>query len=201
MTNIDDIARILSRHEPLLLDADERIQAAVAFIIREERDGIRVLFVERAARAGDPWSGDIGFPGGRVEESDGDPRHAAEREAREEIDLDLDGARYLGRLSDIVGAHLPVQVACFVYGVEDPPPLRLSDELRDAFWVPLAELTAPQRHVMAEVGFGGETFERPAIRLPATGKPVLWGITYRLVMEFLRLLEGEGDDQPHGGER
>jgi hypothetical protein len=49
----------------------------------------------------------------------------------------------------------------------------------------------PQRHVLAPVRFGGELLERPAIRLPVAGKPVLWGITYRLVMEFLRLLDAE----------
>ena len=88
----------------------------------------------------------------------------------------------------IVGAHLPVRISCFVYGAGPVGPFSFSDEVRDAFWVPLAELVAPTRHIMAPVSFGTDTFERPSIRLPVAGKPVLWGITYRLVMQFLEIM-------------
>ena len=80
---------------------------------------------------------------------------------------------------------MPVRVSCFVYEAGSIGPFSFSDEVQDAFWVPLAELVAPTRHIMAPVRFGADTFERPSIRLPAAGKPVLWGITYRLVMQFL----------------
>jgi hypothetical protein len=86
-----------------------------------------------------------------------------------------------------------VLVSCFVYGIEDPPPFVLSRELRDAFWISIADLIAHERHVMVSVRFNEEMHERPAILLPQPGKPVLWGITYRLVMEFLNL-DGEATD-------
>lgn len=150
-----------------------------------------MLFIERAFREDDPWSGDLGFPGGKVEKGETDLRLTAERETLEELGLDLGRERYLARLSDISGAHLPVLVSCFVYAVEDHPQFVFSHEIRDAFWIPVAGLTSPERHVMARVSFGGMILERPAIRLPQPGKPVLWGITYRLVMEFLELLRVE----------
>ena len=190
-----DIARILAHHQPALLDLPGHTRAAVALILRAGTRGLEVLFIERAPRADDPWSGDLGFPGGKMEEVDSDSRQSAERETREEIGLDLRDGRYLGRLSDIAGAHLPVQVSCFVYGVDDPPPLVLNEEVRDLFWVALADLRAPARHVSAPVRFGGEILARRAIRLPQPGKPVLWGITYRLVMQFLQLL-GPGKPGP-----
>jgi 8-oxo-dGTP pyrophosphatase MutT (NUDIX family) len=196
VTTFDDIARALAGCEPSLLGEEYRIQAAVALILREECSGLSVLFIERAARVGDPWSGDLGFPGGKVETVDGSPLQTAHRETREEIGLDLGGARYLGRLSDIAGAHLPVRVSCFVFGVHDLPLFMLSHELRDAFWVPLTELFAPERHVTAPVRFDGESLERPAIRLSQPGKPVLWGITYRLVMQFVALLQGKCGGSP-----
>ncbi len=186
----DDISRALGSCTPKLPGNDYRIQAAVALILREDPGALSMLFVERAARAGDPWSGDLGLPGGKVEPEDENPLQTAQREAREEIGLDLGEARYLGRLSDIAGAHLPVRVSCFAFGVSDPSPFVLSHELRDAFWVPLAELFAPERHVTAPVRFNGERLERPAIRLSQPGKPVLWGLTYRLVMQFAELLHG-----------
>lgn len=188
MISFDDIQRILACHKPMLIDGHGVTRAAVALILRPGETGLEVLFIERATHPGDPWSGDLGFPGGKVEERDGDPRQTAERETLEEIGLDLGGARCLGRLSDIAGAHTPVRVSCLVYGVEDLSLLVLSGEVRDAFWVSLADLVSPQRHFTSPVRFKGETFERPAISLPHTGKPVLWGLTYRLVMHFLDLL-------------
>jgi 8-oxo-dGTP pyrophosphatase MutT (NUDIX family) len=193
MTTFDGIVHILTRHRPVHLDLPTHTRAAVALVLRAGTDGLEMLFIERASRPDDPWSGDLGFPGGKVEEGESDPRLTAERETREEIGLDLRGGRYLGRLSDISGAHLPVLVSCFVYGVGDHQPFVLSHEIRDAFWLSFAGLTSPERHVMAQVRFAGKILERPAIHLLQPGKPVLWGITYRLVMEFLELLREERD--------
>jgi 8-oxo-dGTP pyrophosphatase MutT (NUDIX family) len=188
MITFDNIALILARHQPTLLDISTYTRAAVALVLRERTDGLEILFIERAPRVGDPWSGDIGFPGGKMEEGDRDSRQTAERETLEEIGLDLYGGRYLGRLSDITGAHLPVLISCHVYGLEHLPLFVLSHEVRDLFWVSPADLNAPDRHIIAPVRFGGEMLDRPAISLPQAGKPVLWGITYRLIMELLELI-------------
>ena len=188
-TSLAAVVRALAVREPELMPAGERTRAAVALILREEPAGLSLLLIERAAHEGDPWSGDLGFPGGKVEAEDADPRAAAERETQEELGLNLAGARFLGRLDDIVGAHLPVLVSCFVYSIAGPVTLRPGAEVRDAFWVPLAALADPACHASATVRFGGEEFLRPAIILATPGKPVLWGITYRLVMQFLGLVE------------
>ncbi len=191
MITFDEITALLDRRCPAQLDLPCGTLAAVALILRHGEHGMEILFIERAASPGDPWSGDIALPGGKMEEGESDPRQTAERETREETGLELRDGRYLGRLSDIAGAHLPVLVSCYVYGVEGGPPLIPSEELRDIFWVALRDLTAVERHVTARVSFNGETFVRPAIRLPVAGKPVLWGLTYRLVMEFLGIFATE----------
>jgi len=185
---IDDIASIMAGYEPSLLDDGDFTCAAVALILRDGGEGPESLFIERARRDGDPWSGDLGFPGGKVEKNDGNTRLTAERETWEEVGLELRNARYLGRLSDISGAHVPVRVSCFLYGLAGRTAISLSEEVREAFWVPLAELVDPSRHQEVAVVFRGEVMSRPAILLPHESKPVLWGITYRLVMQFLELL-------------
>lgn len=185
-----DLAVSLAAHFPAEIPAAGLTPAAVALILREGARGLEILFIERAARDGDPWSGDLGFPGGKMEPGDAGPRAAAERETREELGLDLADARCLGRLADIAGAHLPVRISCFVYGLSGNPELAPGGEVRDFFWVPLEDLRDPGRHITATVSFGGETFRRPAIVLPVEGKPVLWGITYRLVMQFLAIAAG-----------
>lgn len=188
MPSFDDIRALLDAHRPSPLPADSRTRAAVALILRKSSAGLEMLFIERAAHDGDPWSGDLGFPGGKVETGDGDERLAAERETREEIGLDLAEARYLGRLAEIVGAHLPVRVSCFVYGLTRTVPLVLGDEVRSTFWSPLETLREPARSIEAQVRFGGEALVRPAIRVLEPGETVLWGITYRLTIQFLEVL-------------
>ncbi|MFA7061124.1 MAG: CoA pyrophosphatase [Pedobacter sp.] len=166
---------------------DSGIPAAVAMILRQCPGDLEILFIERAAHESDPWSGNLAFPGGKVEQGE-EPRQAAERETYEEIGLDLGTARYLGRLSDIAGANLPVRVSCFVYGVHGTEIVPvLSDEVGDLFWIGLDDLLAAERHITATVSFADKELEVPAIRLPQPGKPMLWGLTYRLMMDFLEI--------------
>jgi 8-oxo-dGTP pyrophosphatase MutT (NUDIX family) len=190
MTTIADIRSILSRHRPVPLPGEGCTPTAVALILREEASQSEVLFIERALRSGDPWSGDLGFPGGKVEKRDPTLRRTAERETFEETGIDLGESEYLGRLDDIAGAHLPIRVSCFVYALDRIPPLALSTEVDRVFWIPLGILADPRRQVEATVNFGGELLLRPALRLLRPGEKVLWGITYRLVRRFLELLEG-----------
>lgn len=164
-------------------------RAAVAMILRKASAGLEMLFIERAAHERDPWSGHLAFPGGKVEQGE-KPRQAAERETIEEIGLDLNGSVYLGQLADIAGANLPVWVSCYVYGMNGSNfTTVLSDEVGDLFWVGFADLVDAKRHVIAPVQFADKILDVPAIMLPQPGKPVLWGITYRLVMQLLELFE------------
>ncbi len=152
-----------------------------------------MLFIERAHCAGDPWSGDLGFPGGKVDPEDAGPKAAAEREVMEEIGLSLAGARYLGQLDDLPGDHLPIILSCFVYAVDNSPVLSFNGEVVSAFWVPLPDLLDPSRRLLAPVRFGQEPLMRPAIRLLPPGRTVLWGLTFRLVLQFFEHL-GHGPE-------
>jgi 8-oxo-dGTP pyrophosphatase MutT (NUDIX family) len=189
MLTFDDIHALLSAHRAPALHSEGSTRAAVALVLRTAGTDLEALFIERALHDGDPWSGDLGFPGGKVEQTDADERSAAERETGEELGFDLSGARFLGRLADIVGAHLPVRVSCFVYGISAPPLFSPGNEVRSLFWIPLALLQDRQLHGYAPVRFAGDELNRPAIRLLGPGRPVLWGITYRLVMQFLQIIK------------
>lgn len=123
-----------------------RFLAAVAVLLREGAQGLEVLLIRRTTRAGDPWSGHMSFPGGRVEAFDDDSLGAAVREAREEIGVDLEGqAILLGRLSDIVprgrGRRLGVVAVPYVFAVDGDPSMALNPaEVREVVWLPLAYL-------------------------------------------------------------
>jgi 8-oxo-dGTP pyrophosphatase MutT (NUDIX family) len=190
-----DISRRLNQAAAAPSDTPgDQKPAAVALILRESGSGLELLFIERARHPRDPWSGNIGLPGGRMDSRDADLRQTAERETLEEVGIDLATAACLGRLSDVVGANLPVRVACFVYHLLQPVQPVLSHEVHDAFWFELEALRQPQRQMTAAVRFGGQTLEAPAIQLHPQ-RPVLWGITYRLVSQFCQVL-ASGEEQP-----
>ena len=187
---LGDIAERLGCHKhQKQYVAGRRTRAAVAMIVRELPGDLEMLFIERATDVRDPWSGHLAFPGGKVEPGE-QARQAAERETREEIGLVLESERYLGRMSDIVGANLPVRVSCFAYAaVSSTIHPVINHEVRDVFWARLSDIRDPERHRTVMVGFSGRSLEVPAIILPQADKPVLWGITYRLVMQFLEIIQ------------
>lgn len=169
----------------LLDPADGALTASVAVLLREADGELEMLFLLRAQRDGDPWSGHISFPGGKIDACDESPRQTAIRETREETGLDLTGAEYLCRLDDQATHLSKVHVAAFVFYLEHGPALSLNHEIQRAFWFPLADLMDESRYVTATVA--GEWGEREvaAIDLLDGDGPVLWGLTYRIAAQVL----------------
>jgi 8-oxo-dGTP pyrophosphatase MutT (NUDIX family) len=187
MPTLKDIERHLASYEPRLVEARGRQQAAVAIILQEAAGGAELLFIERAQREGDPWSGHMAFPGGRVEPGDGSDRAAAERETLEEVGVSLEKSRYLGRLDDLEGrpkAAGGIVVSAHVYHALDPDPLVTNHEVHDAFWFPVADLRSRGRQVVyPHATYGGK--QLPGILVGASDRHIVWGLTYRFLDIFL----------------
>ncbi|PLX88594.1 MAG: CoA pyrophosphatase [Desulfuromonas sp.] len=187
--NLIRIKKSLAAHRPVFSREPDKQHASVALILRDGELGPEVLFIRRAEHDDDPWSGDVAFPGGRIEQHDEDPRQAAERETREEIDLDLAQADYLGQIDDIQGAYLPVRISCFVFRLATTPQLNHNYEVVDTFWVPLKVLQDPARNREELFTYRAETRSHPIIDLSGYSERVLWGITYRLIQQFFTLVQ------------
>lgn len=180
----------LSTYQPRLIDrsdSPEHTHAAVALLLRQSRRGVEILFILRAEFPGDPWSGNIAFPGGHIEADDDTAREAAERETWEEIGIDLRKEEFLGQLDDVGGSHLPVIVSCFSYIVAESTMIIHNREIHETLWLPITTLSDPDRQLLHRVIFRGENFERPAINLLGPGRTVLWGMTYRMLCNFMNL--------------
>jgi 8-oxo-dGTP pyrophosphatase MutT (NUDIX family) len=188
MMTIAQIKATLGRHRPQQLRREINRQAAVAMLLTETATGPEVLFIRRADYEGDPWSGDVAFPGGGIEAADQGPQQAAEREVWEEIGLQLQPLQPLGQLDGLSGAYLPIHIYCFVYLLPAKPQFKLNGEVVDTFWVPLAELLNPQRRKEASFEYRGATRTHPIIDLSGYCERFLWGITYRLFENFFSLL-------------
>lgn len=168
-------------------------RAAVAVVLREAAGGLEVLFIRRAEHPHDPWSGQMAFPGGRVEPGDPDLRRTAERETAEELGIDLarDG-EFLGALDEVRALArmrpMNLAIAPFVFRLRDArAPLRLSDEVTSAHWLPLGELLSSRHRSNLEYQHQGERVTLPCLRYDGL---VIWGLTYRM---FASLQDALGD--------
>ncbi len=167
-------------------------QAAVA-IIRARLPRESILLIRRSEREEDSWSGHWSFPGGRRDPEDPDLLHTALRELEEECAIRLGRERSEVALPPVLARRRTgpfVLVAPFVFGVEDELPTVVDPrEAAEAVWMPLNVWCDPTRHSLRAVpGLPGDWLF-PAIDL--NGMPV-WGFTYRLGTDWLRLLLGQG---------
>jgi 8-oxo-dGTP pyrophosphatase MutT (NUDIX family) len=118
------------------------IPAAVLVPLIVRGDGLTVLLTQRATQL-KHHAGQISFPGGRIEASDGDPVRAALREAKEEIGLDARYVSVTGFLPDhlvTTGYRVTPVVAFLSAGFEL---LLDATEVQDTFEVPLAYVFEP----------------------------------------------------------
>ncbi len=159
-------------------------RTAVAMILIGNREAKELLFIRRAEFQGDPWSGDVAFPGGGVEEQDADSRATAERETLEEIGLKLPQEAYLGSLGSITGAYLPVSIACHIYHLAKLPPVTLNGEVVKTFCVPFKVLLEPERNQQRTFKYRNSHHSHPTIELDGYCDHFLWGISYRILQRF-----------------
>jgi 8-oxo-dGTP pyrophosphatase MutT (NUDIX family) len=169
-----------------LSDSDQ-VEAVVAILLWDELgSGLETLLVQRAEREGDPWSGQIGLPGGRVKQTVESPRAALHREIEEEVGIKLEDVGVeLGSLS--VGhpmRRIEMRVQPWVYGLRIKPKVSIGSEIADSFWVNLLEL--PSKKKMSDITIRNQSWKVESYLVE--GK-VVWGFTYRVLTELLPILE------------
>ena len=194
MPQLQQIRSQLAAAEPLVIDLAGRAAAAVAVVLREQGPHSEVLFIERAKHEGDPWSGQMAFPGGRVDPEDASALDAAKRETFEEVGLLLAGAELLGRIDDQEGRPTSpsggLVISAHAFYLEDPGPLALDEsEVAEAFWFPVSDLLDPERHIDYRYpgmeGSGMKEMHFPGIVVGDPDRHVVWGLTYRFLEIFL----------------
>jgi len=180
----------LAKRRPLVIAEPGSLETAVAVILSPGAAGPEVLLIRRAERAGDPWSGHIGLPGGRVEPTDPDRLHTALRETEEEIGVKLDRGSLLGSLDDQhprTPTLPPVVIRPFVFALPARPAALTSGEVAEVYSADLCALLDAE--TTATVPIKGLPAEVPCFRSPCLpeGK-VVWGLTYRILSGLRPLL-------------
>jgi 8-oxo-dGTP pyrophosphatase MutT (NUDIX family) len=156
-------------------------EAAVVALLRATDQDFEVLFVKRAEKSTDPWSGQTALPGGKRNPEDQNLKQTVIRETLEETRINLlDGCRFLGAMDPVRSIQRPeMRIIPFIVLQEKKQKIELNDELIGYFWTPLKELFL----------FEGSVKFRSKIS-PAyiIGNHVVWGLTYRIMHNLLSIL-------------
>lgn len=134
-------------------------------------------------------SGQVAFPGGKVDSTDADATAAALREAQEEIGLPAERVRVLGNLPKYTtgSAYVITPVVALV-----PPGLTLvpnPHEVDEVFEVPLEFLMNPAHHRRHRLHWQGVEREWFSMPYKAAGKEhYIWGASAGMLRNLYRLL-------------
>ena len=162
----------------------EHRSAMIALVFREDAGSLEVCIGRRASVAGDPWSGDLAFPGGKSDSGDLTLHDTAARETFEETGLVLSPEDLVGDLGPMAarGSRKPMTIYPLIYVLSDPPPaFTLNHELADAQWVSVASL-------WNEANWSTFTYspEREDFKAVSVMGHYLWGVSLRVLHEFSR---------------
>lgn len=160
-----------------LIVRDGLHEAAVLIPVVDRGDDATVILTKRTEKLR-RHSGQIAFPGGRIDATDPTPEFAALRETAEEIGLGEDFIEIVGRLPDYVSGS-GFRVAP-VLGVVRPGFLLTinEDEVDDVFEVPLRFLMDPANHVRDSRIW--QDRERFFYTMPF-GERNIWGLTAGII--------------------
>ena len=189
---LDQIRDRVAKYCPQHFDIQrEPRQAATALILQTGSKGVEMLFIKRAEFEGDPWSGQMSFPGGHVDSTDIGLRAAAERETFEEIGLSLSMAQYCGSLSHQRtfgrGNRPGTLVAPFVYVNQRVFEPKLSSEVAAVVWGSVDDMRRGNLDAIEERLVGNQPTRFNGYLLGQNR--FVWGLTYRTLQEFFKVLD------------
>jgi 8-oxo-dGTP pyrophosphatase MutT (NUDIX family) len=199
LLDLPDVRRLraaLAARPGVAINAEDgsRRLAAIALVLRSGAGADpELLMIKRAEAEGDPWSGHVACPGGRMEPGDHDLEQTAIRETWEETGVNLarDG-QLLGALDDIsprTPALPPIIVRPYVAVVKPELEIVQSSEVAEAFWVPLAALRERAAWGTAMVSVSG--YGERQVAAFRHGAYTVWGLTERVLRQFLEYLDRE----------
>ncbi|MCH8875996.1 MAG: CoA pyrophosphatase [Chloroflexi bacterium] len=191
---VDDLRARLRRS---LNELDSRVEtewdaipAAVLIPIYQEEGHWKLLFTRRTDSV-DVHAGQVSFPGGQIEASDGTAISAALREAEEEIGLNPADVDTLGQLNPLFTVtqfliHPVVGFFPWPYSLTPNP-----SEVARTFGVPIDWLSDPKN---LEVRERRPMISGPNVRVYYFKEfegETIWGVTARITLNFLQLVNVE----------
>jgi 8-oxo-dGTP pyrophosphatase MutT (NUDIX family) len=167
-------------------EAQERARRAAVLALLYPYDGTTALVLTQRHEDLKAHSGQISFPGGRIEPGES-PTEAALREGWEEVGILRNETEVLGTLTDLYIPPSDFTVTPVLAATPERPVFRPQEEEVDVIIeVPLPALLDPAAHTSAVWTFGERAIEIPYF---AFGEFEIWGATAMMLAELLALFE------------
>jgi 8-oxo-dGTP pyrophosphatase MutT (NUDIX family) len=185
----DRLQSILTQRVPVILPPDPtRRQAAVLLPLFKNATDYHLVFTKRTDTL-THHKGQVSFPGGSFEPTDGDLLSTALRESYEEVGIRPQDVSVLGRLDDLSTFSTSFTISPFVGLIPYPYPFRPNPiEVAIVFDAPvsvLADPTVRRRYIRARDD--GATIEDYEFYVNGH---VIWGATARIIHRFLEVVTG-----------
>lgn len=158
-----------------------REQAAVLIPLTNCSEPELILTLRSASLSS--HAGEVAWPGGRYDESDGSLVNTAIRESEEEIGLSRDAVDVIGELRPFISKY-GLSVTPFVGLIPDDIELKANRaELEELFRVPLRFLLDDPRRDTDIISRHGEIHHTPVYYY---NDNKIWGLTAMILLEFLK---------------
>jgi 8-oxo-dGTP pyrophosphatase MutT (NUDIX family) len=187
-----ELRRAFEQHAALPAERYEGAREAAVSVLVRAHDELEVLLIKRAEQEADPWSGHMALPGGRRDNDDVDLLHTAVRETEEEVGVAISrDMQLLGALDEVSPRNPrlpPIIIAPFAFAVPvDTTPVIDTKEVEAAIWVPLSALRdeSARSEILITLEGGSRSF--PSLKY---GDYVIWGLTHRILLQFLEITRG-----------
>lgn len=148
----------------------------------------RTVLIQRTANPNDRHSGQVSFPGGRWEESDGSLEAVALREAHEEVGISPLQVQLVGRLTDL---YIPVSnflVHPFVGVLRGEAQMKPQPgEVEHILTPPVAHFLQPENRLVRDLIVGPTVTMREVPYFEIDGR-VVWGATAMILSELVEVL-------------
>ncbi len=177
------LAPVLRTDEPI--NVHEPDLAGVAVVLGRWNKP-RILLMKRAERQGDPWSGQVAFPGGRAEAYDRSMRDTATRETREEMGINLDGhSTFLGYMGLFRARTRGMRVVPSVFRADRNLSAEIDAEVVSYRWISLSTFLSERSRSLFMIDKEGMKLTFPAFRV---GDYLIWGLTERVISTLIGML-------------
>jgi 8-oxo-dGTP pyrophosphatase MutT (NUDIX family) len=162
-------------------NASNDLNAAVNIILFKDKE-LKTLLIKRKNDPADPWSGDVAFPGGKVDPQDNSLIDTALRETEEEVGIHKINLEVIGFLEpeeprNIKGIKvLPVVSILKIKQTK----IVLGSEAVKAFWIPLNQANI----IIEQFNHKGKYIEAYLYN-----NEIIWGLTKRILDKVLERLK------------
>lgn len=201
--SLDGIIEKITHRRPGFVGYHKEFSVLLPLV--EKEDGLHVLFEMRSSKL-DAQPGEVCFPGGAMEKGE-TPLQSAVRETMEELGIPREDIRIINKL-DTLASHGNLSIYCYLGVIQTDNIDINTDEVAEVFTVPLSFFieTTPEIEWVDIVQVPPDDFPYEKVNSPKAyewrtgkvdipiymyGKNPIWGLTARMMHNFIQILEGK----------